>query len=305
MFKSVCNKADVELLIMGNFINDRNLIKKEAIKRGIDVIHGEDGFIPHYSTLHVDPIGFCWESSLSVMNFRGKLPADHRSMAKEVIDNAQAGIGNNPFDSACKNILVPLQLLGDRVNRHGLDLKGWEGMLDHIRQTLPEDVQMHIKKHPRAGQEVIASIKKWCRENANAHLYDGDINTALYHCDGVIGSNSTVLTEARLLYNRPTWAYGNSWYTNHTALVNRLNLDLDPMELINVEHIEKGIPEDEYLSEYRLWYIGQLMARQHVRPKTKTKLEKDNFIKWMLRRTYNSYKEHGEDIFGLEGIPFI
>lgn len=63
-----------DLLIMNNFIVERFGV--EAICREVecDLVHTEDGFLPHYGYIHLDPVGFCWESSLSRMTFRACTP---------------------------------------------------------------------------------------------------------------------------------------------------------------------------------------------------------------------------------------
>ena len=55
---------------MGNFIAERSGIVSICRELGINTIHAEDGFFPHYETMHVDPLGFSWESSLPRMIFR-------------------------------------------------------------------------------------------------------------------------------------------------------------------------------------------------------------------------------------------
>ena len=51
-----------------------------------------------------------------------------------------------------------------------------------------------------------------------------DLNTVLEHSLAVAGVNSTVLTEARLMFNKPVYAYAESWFTNHTELICPLKL---------------------------------------------------------------------------------
>lgn len=59
-----------EIMLMGNFVHDRVGIVSLCRDAEIETAHAEDGFFPHYSTMHVDPVGFCWESSLPRMIFR-------------------------------------------------------------------------------------------------------------------------------------------------------------------------------------------------------------------------------------------
>jgi len=287
------------LLFLGNFVVDRHVIKSKALRAGIDVIHGEDGFMPHYSTLHVDPIGFCGESSLTRMIFTGSVPGEAREHSKRLREDALKKAGANPFKKGTKNVLFPLQLVGDKVNQFCLNVRdNWVSVLEHARKTLPKDVLMHVKTHPRGGKSV--AELDWIKKTNNVAHYTGDLYAALRHCDGVIGSNSTVLTEARLLFDKPVWAYADSWYTNHTDLINRIDLRFRARPMPYIEHLEKGLPEEEYLTDYRDWYLGQLIARQYTQS---VKSAPKRYTQWLLKRTYNSYLKHGEDIFGFEGVP--
>ena len=282
-----------------SLVVDRHVIKSKALRAGIDVIHGEDGFMPHYSTLHVDPIGFCSESSLTSMLFAGAVPDEAREHSKRLREAALDKIGVNPFTKGSKNVLFPLQLIGDKVNQFCLNVRdNWVKVLEHARKTLPKDVIMHVKTHPRGGKN--SAELEWVKKTKNVLLYKGDLHTALRYCNGVIGSNSTVLTEARLLFDKPVWAYGDSWYTNHTDLINRIDIRFRPRPMPYIEHLEKGIPADEYLEDYRDWYVGQLISRQYTH---EVKGDPERYTQWLLKRTYNSYLKHGEDIFGFEGVP--
>ena len=69
-----------ELLIMTNVVRQQHTMRAHAIRKGMDIIHTEDGFVPHYQTMHVDPLGFCWDSSLTKMTFRKlEAPAEKSS----------------------------------------------------------------------------------------------------------------------------------------------------------------------------------------------------------------------------------
>ena len=267
-----------DLLIMGNFVVDRHVFKHKALRAGIDVIHGEDGFIPHYNTLHVDPVGFCWESSLPQMKFRGQVSDEARDLSLLRRNETNDLVKKNPFpEDGKKRVLFPLQLLADKVNQYSLNVQDdWLKILKHVRKTLPDDIELWIKPHPRARNKQINETA-WASTQKNVHVFIGDLYSALHYCDGVVGVNSTVLVEARLLFNKPVWAYGDSWYTNHI-----------------------GIKKDDYLESYRDWFLGQLLARQYAQG---THQYPEKYRQWLLRRTYNSYLKHGEDIFGFEGIP--
>ena len=103
--------------------------------------------------------------------------------------------------------------------------------------------------------------------------------------------------EARLLYNKPTYAFGDSWFTGHSALVVPVTHAMAVYDINMEADIKEGM---EHLQEYRLWFLGQLLARQHKRSPASSK----DFEKWVRRRSYKSYLEHGEDVFGFEGTPY-
>jgi hypothetical protein len=301
--RSVASKKDVDLLVMGNFIADRHMIKAEALRLGIDVIHGEDGFIPHYSTLHVDPMGFCWESSLPLTLFREDNVTDSDRKILETSLEAYRDTVKSDLYKGKQYVLLPLQLLGDRVNRFGLGISGsWLSVIKHARACVPANVDIVVKPHPRGKASGMASTKKWIETQANVHLDTRrELYTLMHFSRGVIGMNSTVLTEARIMMNKPVWAYAPSWYTNHTQLVYPLDFKQPPRTLPFVEELETGCPTGEYMDEYRLWYLKQLLSRQYTQ---KVQHSREDYRKWVLKRTYSSYKQHGESIFQLEGKPF-
>src|SRR5690606_24461323 len=117
-FRKLLSKhGEPDLVAMGNFIVERDAVLSMCRERGINTVHGEDGFLPHYSTCHADPLGFSWESSLTRMTFRGvtEYDWDTAEMARLAWHHQHP-----PTDlpSAIKTpfVLFPLQLIGDRVN---------------------------------------------------------------------------------------------------------------------------------------------------------------------------------------------
>jgi hypothetical protein len=301
-FINIINSGDIpDLLILGNFIVDRHVIRERALAAGMDVIHGEDGFIPHYSTLHVDPLGFCWESSLTKMLYRGELDISHRRVAENLIKTHIQAVHRVEPRFKKPYVLYPLQLIGDRVNQFGLnETKSWLKYVMHARKVIPDDYDMVIKTHPRGAN--VKDIEEWAQKQQNVTLFRErmNIHEIIKDASAVIGVNSTVLTEARLLFNKPVWAMGDSWYTNHTRLIYRIDTRFPPRDLPNEDHLYNGIPtDDEDLDTYRLWYIGQLMARQYTQ---KMKSDKERYKKWLYARTYKSWLKYGEEIFKVDGI---
>ena len=67
-----------EIVLLWNFCGDRNAILGLCRERQLNSVWWEDGFFPHYETLHFDPVGFCWESSLPGMAFVQCTPRQRR-----------------------------------------------------------------------------------------------------------------------------------------------------------------------------------------------------------------------------------
>lgn len=283
-----------QLMMMGNFIKDREKIKQFFMDRDVDLIFGEDGFFPHYRTLHIDPMGFCWESSLPTLKFRECAPHQKRRAFNLRQTITQGKVRDVPAGVKEPYVLWPLQLIGDQVNRNSLNMKSWVPLLEHFRSVLPEEVQLVIKPHPRGRQSKLEA--KAMRKHANAIVLPAkqDLHTLLSNCSGCAGANSTVLTEARLIYNKPVWAYAPSWYTNHVDLIypiTRKAKSLDHIEYLD----DNSLLDVEELQDYRDWYTYQLLIRQYEQRAAVKDPEK--YLKWVHRFTHKSFKQHGEDIF--------
>jgi hypothetical protein len=104
-----------ELMIMGNFVLDRAAIVSLCRDAGIETVHSEDGFFPHYGVIHADPLGFCWESSLPRMVFR-RITEKQRKLARETRER-WLEFQPEEMDRRVKKpfVLWPLQILGDTV----------------------------------------------------------------------------------------------------------------------------------------------------------------------------------------------
>lgn len=297
-FRSIIKEKEVELLIMGNFIADRHEIRNEAIRQGIPVVHGEDGFIPHYSTLHADPTGFCWESSLTRMAFDPDDVVDYeRDIVADLLYDLREKVPTNTY-SGKPYVLLPLQLIGDRVNKFGLNISGdWSKVINHARACVPAEYDIVVKPHPRGSKKEFTTYEAMAKRDKSIRwVPKGNLHQLINESSGVIGMNSTVLTEARLIFNKPVWAYGKSWYTNHIQLVYPVCLDQAPRKLIMEQELELGIPKSEFLGEYCIWYIKQLLSRQYVQKIT----NKEHYRNWLMKRTYQSYADYGVDIFTID-----
>ncbi|MEP6672376.1 MAG: hypothetical protein ABJF10_24640 [Chthoniobacter sp.] len=286
-----------EIMLKWCFDADRAGMVSLCREHGINVTFCEDGFFPHYSTMHADPLGFCWESSLTRMVFRGVTDAQRKRARtartawlekrdKELPDAVQA-----PF------VLWPLQLVRDQVNHWDLHVSDWCELLAHFRSILPEEFQLVLKRHPLARDADLVGLEALVPTLPNTVLLPegADLTTLLRAAHAVAGVNSSVLYEARLMHHKPTYAYGRSWFTNHTDLF-----------LPVPRHMKRPLPRLDWLAEparmrmewlddYTDWFLAQLLVRQfdhQFAEKQPVELKKKV---WHL--SWQSYREHGEAIF--------
>lgn len=287
-----------ELLLMGNFIVERAAIISLCRELGINTAHGEDGFFPHYSTAHIDPLGFCWESSLTRMVFRSCSELHRRraqTMRAELLQFTPKELPstiNKPF------VLWPLQLIGDKVNQWDLKTENWTSILAHFRQCLPADYQLVVKPHPRSKGSDMTDVEGWCEKTPNVVLLPPGVHlqTLFSECAAVAGANSTVLYEARLIFHKPTYAYARSWYSGHTDLFTPVHLRHKPRTLNRMDLVEDNRKlRSERLDAYTDWFLSQLLARQFSHNWAKENPQA--FKQRVHRLSFKSFIEHGEEIF--------
>jgi hypothetical protein len=286
------------LMFMGNFIVDRAGIVSLCRELGINVIHCEDGFFPHYNNAHGDPLGFSWESSLTQLSFR-RCVDEQRQRARscrelwlEFAPEPLPDVIREPF------VLWPLQLIGDKVNQWDLNEKSWGGLIRHFRESLPSDFQLVIKHHPRAKANDNTGLAALASEIPNTVILPGrtHLKSLLLKSSAVAGANSTVLLEARLMFQKPTYVYARGWFTNHFELFTPIHARHAPRELNRFEFVENpALMRNERLDEYADWFLVQLLARQVDLKRGRTDPV------WLKERvdhlSYNSWVKYGEEIF--------
>ncbi len=175
-----------ELLMMNNFIPDRAGVVSLCREHGINVVHTEDGWFPHYGMGHGDPLGFCWESSLPGLVFRECSPAQRaaaRQCRREWVSFAAQAL---PPQVRPPFVLWPLQLTGDKVNRWDLNVEDWCGLLRHFRMSLPTVFQLVLKPHPRSQGQDNRGVAELLEELPNTVLVPAHthLKTLLRHCNG-------------------------------------------------------------------------------------------------------------------------
>lgn len=287
-----------EIMLMGNFIVERAGIISLCRELGINTVHGEDGFFPHYSTVHMDPLGFCWESSLARMVFRQS--TDRRRRRAESIRAEFTSFAPQELHPFIKKpfVLWPLQLIGDKVNQFDLQVEKWTSVLNHFRRSLPPEYQLVVKVHPRSKDSDMKDVEKWARDAGNVVLVPrpAHLQSLLLECAAVAGANSTVLYEARLIFRKPVYAYARSWFTGHTELFTPVHLNHKPRMLNRFDLVEDNRKlRSERLDDYVDWFLTQLLDRQSTH--TWALENPEEFAQRVQRLSYNSFLKYGEEIF--------
>ncbi len=288
------------LMMMGNFILDRAGIVTLCREHGVNVIHVEDGFFPHggSGSAHGDPLGFCWESSLSRMVFR-ECNRSQRERGHRCRD-AWLSFSPQPLPPGIRKPFVfwPLQLIGDAVNKWDLNVKEWGGLLRHFRLCLPTTFQLVIKPHPRSKSHDNIGVAELVQDLPNTVIVptNTDLKTLLLECSGVAGANSTVLYEARLMFHKPAYAYARSWFTNHFELFMPVHGRHPPRGLNRFDFVEDNrLMRTERLDEYTDWFLAQLLGRQIDLMKGRANPQ------WLKEKvyqlSYESWVKYGEEIF--------
>jgi len=281
-----CLSNKVDMINIFNFVYNRKVIADLCQSRKIKLTYSEVGFFPHYDSFCFDPLGFCWESSLTKMQFftcsQRQCDVATRIIQKyRIEDNSLPEKIKHPF------FLWPAQTISDQVNAHGLRCKTWTKLIVHFRSCLPSEIQLVIKIHPRSQwirHKHLYALQK--RLNNTVVVNQVSLNALLYNCVGVVGANSTVLYKGRLIYDKPTYVYAKSWFTGHDSLFFPISTEQKSAE------IQKFKIQKEY-EEYVKWFLYQLIVRQILRSDCK----KERMIQKMsLLSSYNYYK-YGEEIF--------
>ena len=195
-------------------------------------------------------------------------------------------------------VLWPLQLIGDRVNRWDLAIESWNDLIIHFRKCLPSEYRLILKHHPRSKSEDHVGVEVVARQLPKTYVIDAgvDLRTLIEGCSAVAGVNSSVLTEARLMFLKPAFAYGRSWFTGHSDLIMPISHRFPERVPGRWGWLENPtMLRDERLMDYANWYLYQLLVRQ----KSHDQAQGDNnaLKKFVDRLSYRSFIEHGEEIF--------
>ena len=286
-----------ELMLMGNLIVERAGIVSRCHELKINVVHTEDGFFPHYSTMHADPLGFCWESSLPRLVFRQCTEIQRRCAQTARAQWLSFERKELPANVREPFVFWPLQLIGDQVNVWDLKAKDWTKLITHFRGCLDPEYQLVLKEHPRSKGMDNVGVAELVNRLPNTVMVpkDTDLKSLLQTSRGVAGANSSVLYEARLMFHKPVFTYARGWFTNHCELFMPVALR-QPRPLNRLDWLEDNrCLRTERLDEYTDWFLAQLLARQISRDRAQTD---SGWLKRTVHRlSYDSFLKYGEETF--------
>ena len=286
-----------ERVLINSFVGERFSIVSLCRELNVTTAYGESGFFPHNGTMHLDPLGFAWESSLSRMIFRSATQNQRESARRAREEWMTFEKKELPQEIKKPFVLWATQLIKDKVNTSDLNVKEWGSMITHFRQSLPEDYQLVIKPHP-LGPEFSLDFLELMKGLKNVIVLPKkiDLKTLLFESSGVAGANSSVLYEARLMFQKPVYAYARSWLTNHEELFVPVQLSSKPGGLFRIDYLANDeMVKNERLNEYSDWFLANLLSRQ-IRT-TFSKTNPKAFKDFVLRVSFNSYQKYGEEIF--------
>lgn len=246
-----------ELVVTWGFVPFKSLLYDWCREHNIRVAHGELGWFPHYDSFHLDPDGFCWDSILTRQKFISGMAPCLNAEAYKVL--AAPRPVKLPSEIKQPFALWACQLITDKVNTMGLNMTDWTPMVKHFRSFLPPDIQLVVRPHPkmisRQSQEHIPYLKLKAAVASLPNtimLSEGGIDDLIQESVCVAGANSTVLIEASLRYNKPTYGYGRSWFTNHPNIVTPVNIEN-----------KENIPQHQAASApQKIWFINELLQKQ-------------------------------------------
>jgi len=165
-FISKKRAREADYVVIWGFCDFDDKVREWASVHGVRIVYGELGWFPHYSSFHLDPEGFCWQSQLAkTPYFDQALPPHVQQLqtfaqVREKHGKVDGGI-SLPDGIKHPYAFWPCQLVSDRVNMYGLKCEDWASQIKHFRNLLDDDVQLVIKLHPksrtRPSQEQEAS----------------------------------------------------------------------------------------------------------------------------------------------------
>jgi len=276
-------------LIVKNLIfNNASIYSERTINyakdNNIKVSSHEQGWFPHYQTLHFDPLGFSSHSLLA------KSRLDNIDInidkIKDIIKNYKNtfAVNENIFKLNKPYILLITQHTGDATIQHDYnDFESWQKIIDFADKIKKKNELLVIKINPQNVKSKDVMILPHGSIAIQNKCFNNDL---LANANAVIGVNSTMLYEASLLYDKPVIALGDSWFNCHPEVVQKAKI-ID-------ENIEIRQPSEKDISyRKKMFYIMTKMQTPIISSSLRTRVkdflmkhEQANSIKkiedWML-----------------------
>ncbi len=216
--------------ILFNNISNCSLSTRDRLERaGTKMSSYEQGWFPHYQTLHCDPLGFSSKSLLAKTRL-GDIEIDLEKISNEITNykkNYAKPEGIFKIDKPY--VLLIFQHTGDATIKHDYkDFKSWQKIIDFADKVRGKGKTLVVKVNP---QNVNSKEKIQLPHNSIAIQNKFFNNDLLMNAKVVIGVNSTMLYEASIIYNKPVLALGSSWFDCHPEVVQKVKITDDNVEI--------------------------------------------------------------------------
>lgn len=234
-------------ILFHNVIPITPKIRKICQKIGSTVCSYELGWFPHRKTWHFDPLGFSNHSLLSQSRL-DDIDIDLDRCMIDIEEYKKKWMIQRRMTNHKKFILVVLQKTSDSTIQYGYpDFNGWESIVELAKRWRKKNEHIVVKTHPMGSKLDI-------KDSKNIHIVSHmkcNIDL-LKRASLVIGVNSTMLYEASLLYNKPVFALGDSWFDSHPEVVTKIDIyDDRPQQTI--------VTQDDILYRTKMFLIMRSM----------------------------------------------
>ncbi len=211
------NNIRIDNILLANSGEINNNIKKYIKENKINLSYYEKGFFPHIGRWFFDSHGFCGNSLLAHSRI-DHLNIDEDLSAKMINQYIQKYVYKDKDFKLQKHfIVVIMQHPSDGTVCLGYkNFHGWQEIIDWVSSEVRKKGELLIlKMHP---SNVVTREKIILPENSIAIQTKIFNDYLLKYSNLIIGINSSLLFEASMIYNKPTVALGESWFTCHPEI---------------------------------------------------------------------------------------
>ena len=273
--KKVFELINKGLKVKNLIFNNATIYTKDLIdyckEHDIRISSHEQGWFPHYSTLHFDPLGFSSRSLLAQSRL-DNLDIDIEKVQQQIEKYKNKFCQEkNIFDFKKKYILLIFQYTYDATVVNGYeDFISWQKIVDFAYGLKEREEFLIIKVNPQNVKTIDGIVLPPDSIAIQTKIFN---NYLLKNAKAVVGINSTMLYEASLLYDKPVIALGNSWFDCHPEVVQKVNID---------NKIEIKMPSQNDL-DYRkkMFYIMERMQTPVM--DKKVFIRTLNFVKYHVK----------------------